>query len=45
MDTKIIFSITTAQKNKLKEEAELRGLLLGSFCRMILIKEIKNANK
>ena len=43
MDTKIIFNVTKEQKNKIKKEAILKGLALGSFCRMILLEETKNA--
>ena len=39
---KITFNITEKEKKKLKQIAEGQGLFLATFCRYILLKQLKN---
>jgi len=41
MEEKIIFDIKTEDKRRLQEIARVRGLALASFCRFVLLREIK----
>ena len=45
MEQKILFKVTEEQKTNIRREAEEKGLCLASYCRFIVLEQIKKSGE